>query len=127
MLHKSLITPAQISIGATCQGDSLLLEVFDEFLGFVVLLLQSLVLGLRLLQVFVDGVAEGLRFDPVALQLQHPLLVLLDAGLQLSLLLLPALLLPLHRCQLSRDEGDSVRTIASKLLLPWPRSPQQRC
>lgn len=106
MLHKSLITQPQISIRARRQVDSLLLEVFDEFLGFVVLLLQSLVLRLGLLQVFVDSVAEGLRFDPVALQLQHPLLVLLDAGLQLSLLLLPALLLPLHRRQLNRDEGD---------------------
>lgn len=75
---------------------SLLLEVFDELLGFVVLLLQSLVLGLGLLQVFIDGVAERLRLDPVALQLQHPFLVLLDAGLQLALLLLPALLFPLH-------------------------------
>lgn len=118
MLHKSLITQPQISIRARRQVDSLLLEVFDEFLGFVVLLLQSLVLRLGLLQVFVDSVAEGLRFDPVALQLQHPLLVLLDAGLQLSLLLLPALLLPLHRRQLNRDEGDFGRTIASKLFLP---------
>lgn len=101
MLHKSVVTQAQISIGATCQVDSLLLEVFDELLGFVVLLLQSLVLRLGLLQVFVDSVAEGLRLDPVALQLQHPLLVLLDAGLQLGLLLLPALLLPLHGCQLT--------------------------
>lgn len=86
------------------QVHSLLLEVFDEFLGFVVLLLQSLVLRLGLLQVFVDRVAEGLSFDPVALQLQHPLLVLLDAGLELALLLLPALLLPLHRRQLKGDK-----------------------
>lgn len=84
---------------------SLLLEVFDELLGFVVLLLQSLVLRLRLLQVLVDRVAERLRLDPVALQLQHPLLVLLDAGLQLALLLLPALLLPLHRRQLRADKN----------------------
>lgn len=88
------------------QVHSLLLEVFDEFLGFVVLLLQSLVLRLGLLQVLVDCVAEGLRFDPVALQLQHPLLVLLDAGLQLALLLLPALLLPLHRRQLEDDKNN---------------------
>ena len=82
-----------------CQH-SLLLVVLDELLGLVVLLLQGLVLGLGLLQVLVDCVAEGLRLDPVALQLHHPLLVLLDAGLQLALLLLPALLLPLHRRQL---------------------------
>lgn len=88
--------PSQIRRTALIQAHSLLLEVLDEFLGFVVLLLQGLVLGLGLLQVLIDGVAQGLRFDPVALQLQHPLLVLLDAGLQLALLLLPALLLPLH-------------------------------
>lgn len=89
----------------TC--DSLLLEVLDELLGLVVLLLQRLVLRLRLLQVLVDGVAQRLRLDPVALQLQHPLLVLLDAGLQLALLLLPALLLPLHRRQLDGMVGGS--------------------
>lgn len=121
MLRKSLITQAQISISTTCQVDSLLLEVFDELLGFVVLLLQGLVLRLRLLQVLVDRVAEGLRFDPVALQLQHPLLVLLDAGLQLALLLLPALLLPLHGRQLSRDGGRFVGTIVWKRLLPGAR------
>lgn len=125
MLHKSLITQAQISIGATCQVDSLLLEVFDELLGFVVLLLQSLVLRLGLLQVFVDSVAEGLRFDPVALQLQHPLLVLLDAGLQLGLLLLPALLLPLHGCQLTtatlleQQFGSFARLALVHAATPW--------
>lgn len=127
VLRKSLITQAQISISATCQVDSLLLEVFDELLGFVVLLLQSLVLRLRLLQVLVDRVAEGLRFDPVALQLQHPLLVLLDAGLQLALLLLPALLLPLHGRQLSRDGGRVVGTMVfGSVLLPRPRSARRR-
>lgn len=85
--------------------DSLLLEVLDELLGLVVLFLQRLVLRLRLLQVLVDSVAQRLRLNPVALQLEHPLLVLLDAGLQLALLLLPALLLPLHRRQLGRGEG----------------------
>lgn len=80
--------------------DSLLLEVLDELLCLVVLLLQRLVLRLRLLQVLVDSVAQRLRLDPVALQLKHPFLVLLDAGLQLALLLLPALLLPLYRSQL---------------------------
>ena len=84
------------------QVHSLLLEVLDELLCFVVLLLQRPVLRLGLLQVLVDRVAQSLRLDPVALQLQHPLLVLLDAGLQLALLLLPALLLPLHRRQLDR-------------------------
>lgn len=57
---------------------SLLLVVLNEALGLAVLPLQGLVLGLGLLQVLVHSLAETLRLHPVALQLLHALLVLLQ-------------------------------------------------
>lgn len=84
---------------------SLLLVVLDEALGLAVLPLQGLILGLGLLQVLIHGLAETLRLHPVALQLLHALLVLLQRLLQLGLVQPPALLLLLSVVQL-RTEGE---------------------
>lgn len=98
------------------EPNSLLLEVFNQLLGLVVFLLQSLVLALGLLQVLVDRVAEGLRLDPVALQLHHPLLVVLYALPQLGFLLLPALLLLPHGLKLERGDRHAGRGVQMRNL-----------
>ena len=81
----------------------LLLVLLDQAFGFAVLALQGLILRLRLLQVLVHRLAQALSLHPVALQLLHPLLVLLQGLLQLGLVHSPALLLLLRVMQLERQ------------------------
>lgn len=79
---------------------SLLLILLDQALGFAVLPLQGLILGLCLLQVLVHSLAQALSLHPVSLQLLHTLLVVLQGLLQLGLIHTPALLLLLRVVQL---------------------------
>ncbi|KAG7227686.1 hypothetical protein INR49_029448, partial [Caranx melampygus] len=94
--------------------------------GFAVLALQGLILGLRLLQVLVDGLAQALSLHPVALQLLHALLVLVQGLFQLSFIHTPALLLLLRVVQLETQRCSIIslcqRSCSSVCWMSWATS-----
>lgn len=98
-----------------CVPALLLLVLLDEALGLAVLALQSLVLGLGLLQVLVHSLTQTLGLHPVALQLLHALLVLPNALFQLGTLHAPAQLVLL--CMRQLDEGRKCKVYSCILLV----------
>lgn len=64
---------ADVSVDAM---NSLLLKVFEQFLGFAVFFIQRFILALCVVELLIDGFTESLSLQPVLLHLSDSLRVL---------------------------------------------------